>query len=802
MMTAISLDIAEAVSQITWNIPSTLIGWNEGTLIRSIEHQWPWNNVTTAILAVFLTGWVLTLYWFQRWRAPSKSDVPWRTHLQWLLLATLRLLAVLAVLWMIAQWVEVTYRAERPVLGVLFDGSASMSVYEKSSLSDDFQAENGTRHQQVLRAMAMLPEDLKRRLDERFDLQAYWLDSKIEKLPSARWTEHRKEIEGRTPTAQQTRLGDAIRDILARHRGQTLTAIIAITDGVVTEGMTLRESAQLARRELVPLYFVGVGRPQRSPDLWLGPIAAPRIAFHEDIIPIQVSVLQANLPSSSQRVRLLDGRTQEVLDETSVSFVGAQTSSLARLEYVAKDIGIHELIIEVASVSDESDLQNNRTSWSIDVRDGAISVLLANRFPSFEFRFLKHHLERSRQREHIDRPAYKLTSILEEGDPQYVAQDASAAMTMPTRGDDFSQFDVILLGDISPSLLSPRTQESLTRFVADQGGGLLFWAGWNHTPHDFFREPLARLFPFESVPMLHRMPSSDQHRFRWLPTEIGRLELPLQLEADANENQHVWRSLPEQQWHASSIRAKPLAQVLAMCDQHPNDPLLLSHFVGAGRVVFQATDETYRWQTHYGDDVYYQRYWNQMIRWLAAGKAAMSQEPSSIRTDRPLYRFGEAVRLMAKLGTALRTAASRPELTVRLFKDDRWIRDIELLPSMQEPFSYQSQLDQLTLGRYRAELVDMGTGATSVEFQVLPAAGELEQTSPAVEEMIAAAESSLGKFAPLRDWAYVLERVPTPPPKKFESLPPKPIWNHPFAIGFVLLLLSSEWFLRRFWGLP
>src|SRR5437870_9480534 len=67
----------------------------------------------------------------------------------------------------------------------------------------------------------------------------------------------------------ESRLGDGVQKILARHRGGSLSGVIVFTDGVTTAGDDLPKAAREAARAGVPLYLVGVGDPWEAPDLEL-----------------------------------------------------------------------------------------------------------------------------------------------------------------------------------------------------------------------------------------------------------------------------------------------------------------------------------------------------------------------------------------------------------------------------------------------------------------------------------------------------------------------------------------------------
>ncbi len=63
-------------------------------------------------------------------------------------------------------------------------------------------------------------------------------------------------------------------------------------------------------------------------------------------------------------------------------------------------------------------------------------------------------------------------------------------------------------------------------------------------------------------------------------------------------------------------------------------PLIFLQFVGAGRVVFHAFDESYLWSRFRGSDVYYERYWMQTIRYLSRSKLLGTSRGVELTSDR------------------------------------------------------------------------------------------------------------------------------------------------------------------------
>ena len=76
-------------------------------------------------------------------------------------------------------------------------------------------------------------------------------------------------------------------------------------------------------------------------------------------------------------------------------------------------------------------------------------------------------------------------------------------------------------------------------------------------------------------------------------------------------------------------------------------PVFCLQYVGAGKVLFHATDETWRWRYRAGD-AFFARYWVQTIRYLCRSKFAEAGRAATLLADRREYVQGESVRLRVR----------------------------------------------------------------------------------------------------------------------------------------------------------
>ncbi len=186
----------------------------------------------------------------------------------------------------------------------------------------------------------------------------------------------------------------------------------------------------------------------------------------------------------------------------------------------------------------------------------------------------------------------------------YVEQDNSAKQVVPVGLEELQKFDAVIAIDTSTTLLSATLQRSLNRFVSEHGGGLLAVAGPHHLPFEYVDSELSRLLP---VDIERARRPSELTPFGWNLTKLGEEFVPLRLEPSVETSHRIWSQLPLQHWRCLDVQPKPIAQVMATLRNKEGDtsngngamePLLVLQYVGGGRVAFQASDETFQWQTH------------------------------------------------------------------------------------------------------------------------------------------------------------------------------------------------------------
>ena len=526
----------------------------------SLHHSWSWPAWLTLLFAVFAVVFVVTTYLRENRQSPTWFRLG---------LAGIRLALIGIVLLMLAQFALSLQRTGLPYVAVLVDDSLSMSVVDR--YADELQslverrigAIGYERPSRWNLARTLLIENkaaLLRGIRKQHKLRMYFLAGE-RSSPSAEVGKLLDELRSLEPASETSRLGEAVRTVLSDLRGSAPAAIVLLTDGINTDGPPLSEAAALARRKGVPLFTIGLGDDRPVRDLELTDLLVDDVVFAGDVVYFEAKLSGTGYEGKQVDVVLRREDKPDVLAKAAVTVDAADAAQAVRLPYRPNEEGEFRYVVEVEPQEGELQTDNNRQQRTVQVRKEQIRVLLVQAYPSFEYRYLRNMLARD--------VTIDLDTVLQEADIEHAEQDASALKGFPVRRDELFRYDVIILGDVNPSLLSESMLQNLADFVdqAGRGGALIAIAGPRFMPLAYRDTPLARLLPIELGSV--RLPEPGQmltEGFTVQPTELGLATPFMQLGDAPAETSEIWQNLPPLYWMVEAPDLKPAARVLA---EHP-----------------------------------------------------------------------------------------------------------------------------------------------------------------------------------------------------------------------------------------
>lgn len=772
-------------------------GAGEG-IVWNIDYAWYWPPWVTLLAAILAVVFVVSVY---------LREGPIVSRRYRLMLAAVRLVLLTVVALMIAQLSISVKRTGLPSVAVVLDDSQSMTVADRY---DEKTA--ATLHERMKKAgvddselqrfrlaeTLLLERDaaLLRGIGKSYKLRTFFLTG-----PRASQSTDVKNIVEEIRKAQAagevTRLGTGVRDVLDDLRGSVPAAIVLLTDGVNTDGPPLAEGAASAQRRGVPLFCVGLGSEQPVRDLRLSDLLVEDVVFVGDVVPFECKLTATGFQGTKVNIVLHEKGQTEPLAKTEVTVGPDEQPQPIRLTYRPTQVGRFEYVVEVEPQPGEQQTENNRQSHAVEVRKEKVKVLLAAAYPNFEFRYLRNMLVRDE--------TIELNTVLQEADLELAEQDKAALRVFPERKEELFAYDVIILDDPNPALLSAATQQMLAEFVDQpgKGGAIIMIAGPQNMPLGFRGTPLAKLMPFE----LGSVKLPDQNAtltegFQVEPTDFGAALPPMQLGDTPEESRVIWEHLHPLNWLIEVPEVRRGAMVLA---EDPNRtapdgrklPVIMMQYVGAGKVLFHATDETWRWRYRVGD-VYFSRYWIQMIRYLSRSKLAESGQSAILSTDRREYALGEPVRLRVWFADERLAPTEDDGVTVVLEQMGRQTQKIVLRRTSGRGV-FEATVTRPTPGSYHAWMAvpQVEGNSPAADFTVAPPTGEFAQIRMDAAALREAATTTGGKYYTWETAAKLLDDLPPGRQVPIETLPSFPLWNRwPVLLTFLFLIIA-EWVMRK-----
>lgn len=193
---------------------------------------------------------------------------------------------------------------------------------------------------------------------------------------------------------ESSNLEAALRRITETYEGQNLTQVIVASDGIINRGSDLQEFNPAFR-----IHTIGLGNPRQARDLRIRDLQYNRVAFLGNQFPVRVEIQGNGLKTNQFRVFLKEG--SRIIESRLVSL---SPTSLARTDFSvpANLAGIREFRIELEGQEGEVTLENNRRVFFIETVRQKQKVLILASCPHPDLKAIRQALEPLEQLEVSD----------------------------------------------------------------------------------------------------------------------------------------------------------------------------------------------------------------------------------------------------------------------------------------------------------------------------------------------------------------------------------------------------------------
>ena len=667
------------------------------------------------------------------------------------------------------------------VVPILVDSSRSMGLADAGG------------ERRIDRARAAIDRDLLPALSSRFHPEILRFGDRLAA----------SQVGDLSATDRRTSLGAALEGVRDRYRGRPIAGIVLISDGG-DNGIADAVSAAAAGP---PVFALGVGSRTPIRDREVVSVTAADAVLADATIDLAVSAVAHGYGTAPIELRLLENGRQIDLRRVKPAGDGVPISEVFHVS-PNRDVAT-VYAVQIPPAPDEVVGENNARSVLVPAAGRPRRVLLVQGAPGFEHAFLRRTWSSDR--------GLEVDSVVRKGRDDSGAQtfyvQAAASRTQalvggyPTTRDALFAYDVVVLANVEPDLLTTE-QMALTRaFVSERGGGLLLLGA-----REFLRQGL-RATPLEDVLPLDLgdktggvlQASLAPGRNRVALTPAGEEHPVTQLAATPDENARRWAAIPPLASVSPLGGPKPGASVLAVTGGPGGSPraLVAVQRFGEGRSLIFTGEAAWRWRMQLpSQDQTYERFWRQAIRWLAQS----APDPVTL-TLPPAPATGDAV----PVSIAARDHAYVPRadaiVDVRVTSPSGRVDTIRADAARAPGSGFEASLRAPEAGVYRVA-VEARQGQAllgSAGASMLVGGVDPEMTDPrlnddTLQRVARASGGAVIAWDRTIDTSALVSRLDAGAPAAAIAVR-RDLWHTGWSFAVLIALLAAEWIFRRASGL-
>jgi uncharacterized membrane protein len=687
-------------------------------------------------------------------------------------------------------------RIEPSVLAVMLDDSMSMRVRDAAGGADP-----PSRLQAAQNLFTNNDNQLLKTLEKKHSVRLYAFDSQPQPLDSP---DALAQLE---PTGQSTQVLPSILSVLQDLQGQRVAGVVVLTDGRDTPTRSAGDSLDALKNFGVKVFPIAIGSDQSPRNIAVEDVNVEDVAFKGDIVNVKATIRGTGYePGHAVKVMLKDKKTG--IELTSGDGVPAEkTISLpddnpvtVELQWKTTEVGQKDLLVEAERQPGEVDEDDNARTGQVSVLDAKISVLYVDGYPRWEYRYLKNEMIRDKS---ID-----ISCLLTSADAGFAQEGNKPIRRFPESIEEMLDYDVVVFGDVDPQYFTDTQLQLVSDFVSKKGGGFAMVAGPRFSPQAFHNSAIEPILPVAISHVLASDNSTITEGFRPVLTQVGATSSIFRFFANRQQNEtYLKNDIAPIFWYCRGVTVKPgVGEVYA---EHPTDigadghkgPILVLGRFGAGRTLFSAIDDTWRWRFYTGESIF-DTYWVQQLRYLARSRK-IGQRKLTLTTGRGVYELGGQVRISLRILDPVLLQQLPEQLRVQI-KDanNQPVQFQTLLRQDGQSDLYTGSFTADKVGKFTIQLPPIAGTEDMMEAPLQVSLPRLELSDPRVDrvQLSRLASETLGKSIDFPDAARQLPLIPSVA-KVIPVISGQPLWDAPLVMILFVILIAGEWIVRKVYGM-
>ena len=624
-------------------------------------------------------------------------------------------------------------------------------------------------------------------------------------ISTQRWDWELETPEPQKPTGEYTDLGAAIFEAVTSEPGQQVHAVVLMGDGRQTayrSEVDIRQAINELRRRGVPLIGVPFGREgdvYQSKDVAIEQLPQQFRVFSGNDVTIDAIARLRGVLGSPVQVQLKltpQNGDPQILQTIEVTATEADDIQPVQFTMTAAQPGVYMLEVEAESADGEIMLANNRQIAYLTVLEGGLRVL---------------YLYGNRLGEQLEMRRSLASSPDIELSEAYIRHLSNRDWPDPRSNILANQeFDVLLIEDVHADAIGQQNLQAVADAVEDGKGLMMLGGYYSFGPGAYRESPLAAVLPIE-MEVFERQEVGAELPIRkvfHLDREVGMKPAITHPLTTIGNTDKIWQQLPSLRGANLFQGVKPAGQIILNSDR--DEPLMVTTQYGLGRVVAFAGDSTWQWARNgYGDTL--RRFWRQNILWLAR-RENLQQRDVWLKLEQ--RRFVPGSEISFEMGVdvigsdALAPESLRWEVTLLSADGEKAVS-----VSRREGVWYGRMDDLETPGEYKlvAEVLRDNTslGQAQVSFQIVDNQPERHNPLADFQQFSRLSEMTAeqgGEVVTPEELPEALQKIIDKASQ--EQVEVQVSWQLGattssawFLLTLISLLFTSDWVLRKKWGL-
>ena len=529
------------------------------------------------------------------------------------------------------------------------------------------------------------------------------------------------------PGGNDTRLGEALEQVVRKERNSPVSGIVLISDGGLNAGASPETALDLARESHIPIYTIGVGSEQKPRSVNVADFNVPPRVIPGDRFSVEGSLQGVGMKGRTVTVELLarDGAAAgdplrrgqgERIDSREITLGEDDEAVPVKFDLPPLELGDQALrrrvlCLRVKSPAGVSGASDQFLEGEVVVSKHKTRVLLLAGGPMRDYQYVRTMLFRDKSTE---------VDVLLQSGQTGISQEATHILSeFPTSRSQMAEYDCLVGFDPDWQALKPDQIDILYQWVDEDHGGMIVVAGAVNTARaaegwvqDAAMGKIRKLYPVEFNQGLstktNLMYGSDE-AWRLEFTRDGLQAPYLWLGDTAVASQNTWGQFAGVYGFCPVRDKKEGATVLAYFSDprtgvDGKQPIYMAvHRFSASPVVYLGSAET--WRLRRLNPAWFEMLWTKLIRYASQEHLRRQSARGTLTIDHDRYQVGSTVEVQAELKNSALAPLLLKSVMLQITLDGKDQQPVPMLADTARPGRYMVDLPVMQQGEYRLEVL-------------------------------------------------------------------------------------------------